>query len=575
MKLSHLALALALPLLFPSIAAAQTGSIPAPKAGSIAPANELPYDELMQKAEDLLKPQPPHNISFDNAAYIVFHRAARVAPDDQKKFEALMRAAATQEKVLGSPDPVKDYTQALTLKNIAPEQKLRGEFALAHARYRLLKHKSILHTETDAIRAGFEAALAAPNLSQESRIKAYEAIADVHVSKGNFAAAGQQYQKILALPDIAPAQRAVFVFRALTEYNKAAAAASTLAEVNRLIPQHIAAQDSATSKASARNLGAEILIKQNDLAGAVRLWTETANASELPTDRRVAALRQVGKLHRQQKNYPAAFAAADQIGALSQTSWDRFYRTEERAAVFAGQKEEPKLRAEWLTYIAGSDVRPQDKALAWLRVASSFKAQRGASADGALLSGEKQAYEAAWLTGGAQLETRHNALMSRTQIDVDAKNYESATALLNEAVKLVDTFKEPEHEKGALKRSIWMALAQVARADKQYVKALASLMAAQQFSAWGDREPAEATVSLYREAFSAKDWEASRVILLALQNVWGATKKQYTYSIAEVEINAQNWTAAKKALDDFDALQPTPVEKTEAGKLRAKLPAGN
>jgi hypothetical protein len=113
-------------------------------------------------------------------------------------------------------------------------------------------------------------------------------------------------------------------------------------------------------------------------------------------------------------------------------------------------------------------------------------------------------------------------------------------------------------------------LATVYRADKQYTLAITALIGAQKL---GDHTAAQDALALSQEAFAAKDWDATRVILLALKNVWGLPEKSYQYNIAQVEIGAQKWDDARKALAAFDAQNPTADEKKAADNLRVKIPA--
>jgi hypothetical protein len=548
-----------------------------PSTPAAAPEGELPYEELMAKAEGMLVPQGEKKIIYEGAAIVLFHRAAKVAPDDGKKLEALLRAGQTDELLKQFPSAIKAYDEALALKNISAAQKLRLNFAVANAKFQLAKNESALYSRSADLYTAFNVLAAQPELPSELRVKTHAALAELHASNSKFTEAAQEYQKLLALPNLSSEIRADTISRALAEIAKAGASTQALQIANTLFPQHLATKKAPQEIADAHQRWAKVLEKQNDRAGAIREWNLVANANDTDLNQRVNALMRVSTLHKELKNYPAALAAADRIDALGKSPWIQINFRSQRFAVFLAQNDEPKVRAEWQALIATPDVTPETKATSYNRIAESFKREREVLKDksraAALLDGEKKALDAAWKTDGARVETRKTAILERAQIEADAKNWSAASTLLLDGLAVADTWKDEDTKFHYWKQNLNLALSLIFRAEKNYPKAIAALIAAQGSSYFGDNTAGQNALSLMQEAFAAKEWDASRTILLSLSKVWGLPQKTYLYNLAQVEIGAKQWDAARKALDEFDKQAPTAEEAAEAAKLRVLIPA--
>jgi hypothetical protein len=574
--------------LVPVMALAQT--TPAPSAPDPLPINpaspaitpitgaELPYDELMKLGEEKLVPQGASKITYEGAAILFFYRASNVAPDDGKKLEALLRKAQTEEVMKQYPSAMESYRNALALKGISAGQRARAQFGLANAEYSSLKPSNQLAARADSLRAVLEETVKSRELPAPQRIRALEVIADLHAVKGSYLLSAQTLQKLLALPELTADRKPAIFARAFGVLKKVPVGATVPALVNALYAQYLPLLNKPAEIADAKSDWAQALGAQKDYPNAIKLWEEVVAGDAFPLNTRAVSLRNINIAQRALKDYPKALAAADRQSSLpGATPHMQAWRAWDRAAVFLAQGSETKARIEWTTFVQLPNALAADKALAWDEVADSFTRSLKAlpatatPADKAELEkGRRSAYENAWKTEGAPAKTRVQALLDRTQLDLDVKDHKAATAVLTEALRVTTEMKGAPAETSQIKRSIYASLATVYRADKQYTLAITALIGAQKL---GDHAAGQDALALSQEAFAAKDWDATRVILLALKNVWGLPEKSYQYNIAQVEIGAQKWDDARKALAAFDAQNPTADEKKAADNLRVKIPA--
>ncbi len=537
-------------------------------------AEELPYSELIAKAENYLIPDEK-KIVYEGAAIVLFHRAAKAAPDEGKKLEALLRAGYAEELMKQYPSAIESYQEAVALQSPAPVQKQRAQLALALAKYQLTKQKKLLTSaEADEIRSALEATLQPATLTAGSQRQAREAIADIYANRSGALAAVGQYQKLLALPALSTEDRRSYLALALEQLTKAPASPEALALLNSLAPQYLVLLDKPADIAQAKSRWANGLELQNASPAALAKWTEITNDATMPEAQRTSALWRIIELHRKQKNYAAALTAASRWSTLEATPKGTFWKHRERARIFQEQKDEANVRAEWKALIALPQTNPQDRGTAWTSVANSFKRERVASpGNTALFEGEKNAYLAIWKIDGVKINERADAMINAAQMEVDAKHADVAAKLLMDGVEASKAFEISAADKRDLQQILYYAIAQTHRSVKQYAQALASLILAQGNSQWNDPRPGELAVTLFQESIAAKDWSAARNNILALRTVWNLEPKKYFFNLAQMEINAQNWPAAKVALDEFDKLLPTAAEKKDADLLRAMLPA--
>jgi hypothetical protein len=106
-----------------------------------ARAEDMSYEELVTKAENYLIPDEK-KIVYEGAAIILFHRAAKAAPDEGKKLEALLRAGYVEEQMKQYPSAMKSYEEAIALQNISPIQRQRALLALSLAKFQLSNRKN-------------------------------------------------------------------------------------------------------------------------------------------------------------------------------------------------------------------------------------------------------------------------------------------------------------------------------------------------------------------------------------------------------------------------------------------------
>jgi hypothetical protein len=104
------------------------------------------------------------------------------------------------------------------------------------------------------------------------------------------------------------------------------------------------------------------------------------------------------------------------------------------------------------------------------------------------------------------------------------------------------------------------------------VEALNALKEAQLWSNRVQYAPVteEANAS-WKEALTAKDFAAVRLIAGELQTTWKLSRKEVLPLLIEAEIAAKNNPAAKAALDEWEKMPLTCAEKKQAATWRAKL----
>lgn len=541
-------------------------------------AEDMSYEELVTKAENYLIPDEK-KIVYEGAAIVLFHRAAKAAPDEGKKLEALLRAGHAEELMKQYPSAIKSYEEAVALQTPTAVQKRRAGLALAMAKFQLAKqNKTLFSQNNDELATNLESILQQGELPASTQIKAYEAIADIHIARVRYLPAARQYQKIIALPGLTPQQRQNYLQQALNQLGRSSASPEVLALINQLAPQHLALLTAPKDIVEAKTRWAQALEAQNAFPAALAKWNELVDDTTLTPLQRTNALTGVIALQRKQKNYPAALAAADRWPKLNTTSFGQYRKFYERAKTFEEQKNETRVRGEWHAFLAIPETLPADKRTAWEAIAYSYRRERQVNPNAtngiALRNGERDSFMAIWRIEGVAPQYRLDPFLEGVQVEMDAEGEkkENTIRLLNDGIKEIELFKVTPEEKKYLKQGVNLALAQAYRASRQYTHATATLILAQGDSQWGDDRPGKLAIATFQEALAASDWAAARTTLLALRTVWNLTPKQYFYNLAQLEIKAKDWNAAKTALDEFDKQHPTAAEKKDADLLRAMLP---
>lgn len=540
---------------------------------SPALAEDMSYEELVTKAENFLIPDEK-KIVYEGAAIILFHRAAKAAPDEGKKLEALLRAGYAEELMKQFPSAIKSYEEALALQGPLPVQKQRAQLALTLAKFQIAKQKKLLFTnETQELLPTLETVLLTKELPVLSQIKAHEAIAELHAAKARSLPAVEQYRKILEMPGLSPEQRKDYLQSALAQLGKSAASPQALALLASLAPQYLALSNKPNDIAQAKLRWAGTLQSQNSLVAALAKYTEVANDTTLPLSGRTTALAAIINLHKKQKNYAAALTTADRWPTIDSSPYGQFRRTQERAKVFEEQKKEPELRTEWQTFLKLPTATPSDQRTAWEAVAVSFHREFEATPSNiALHKAEKDAYLAVWKLEGIPPKHRLEAFLGAIRTHVETKETQLAINALIAGLNEIDGFRLNPAEKAYVRLHVNLSLIQLYRASQQYAAATAAAILAQSDSGWDDKRAGEQATAIFAEAKAAGDWTAARTCLMALSKIWHVPHKVYFYNLASIEIKAQDWQAAKTALDEFDKQNPTAAEKKDADLLRAMLP---
>jgi len=561
---------------------AQTAPVTATPTIPTIPTPSTPagnYDALLRQAELALKPTTgkPGNLK---AAVGLVVQAVKVAPDDDKKYRALSRAASMSEGQNDFANAANYYETAGKLKNISGDQKALAQLNRARAQYQTQRLSGDTKQIADALRKNIEAVLALPDASVETKIQAHNMLTELDMAQGAFGLAAGESEKILALLDAnnAKAHQAYFE-RAFGNLKKAAPDAATLALGERLFPPYLALQTAPLQAARVKNDWAQILASQNQAVRAMALWNEVAEDAALPITARAEILRSVNRTQRVAKDFTGALATADRVGAFPKATPEMLaWRGWDRASTFSAQGDEAKMREELQLLIASPQITPGDKSVTWMEIAKSCNRQRlalpaNSAAAAPLLEQAKKAYEAAWSVPGVLPQHSIEALIARSQLDVDTKNYKAAADRLLAGIEASKEFRLTENEHRAVARQIYFSLAAVYVASQQRTNALTALVGAQQNSPANDVSAGQNAITLSQQAYAAKDWPAARNILSALQNVWGLPFVDFLINRAQIEVGAQNWPIAKKALNEL-ADQPnlSAANKKVLAELRAQLP---
>lgn len=533
----------------------------------------------MKKGEAALEAKGSSGVPAESSALAFFDQAAEAAPDDDKKYRALTRAAEVATQIKNFQGAVELYDKARKLLKISTEQKAIAQFGYAASRHQDAKIGNKPLDLIVPIRAEYEAAVKLLQLPRKYRIQAHEAIGDLFILQGQRLTAVREYQKILALPSAKiDSIQSFYLNRIFTELQKTEASTEAVELAESAFKQWLPLQKTQRDVAAVKDRFAQILIAQKQEIRAIPLWNEIANEATLPATERAQVLRKVGALQRSLKNWPDALATADRLGNLPEVS-DQFkpsltaWRGWDRADVFLGQGDEPKARAEWESVIAVPQVAAEEKSRLWMEIGYSYGRELQASPQNTAPADlQKQAFENAWKLDGAEAKTRTQALLNRGQIELNAKNPAAAITLLTDGLKVIETWK-PVPETAQSKRDIHFALAAIYRNQKNYDLASAELVQAQQFSKKDDKQVMQTAVAVSQDAFAAGQWAAARANLIALQSVWGMSRKTYLLNLVQIEVAEKKWEDAKKALDEIATLNPTLEEKKLADELRAKIPA--
>jgi hypothetical protein len=534
----------------------------------------------MKQGEAALKPQGANSFTKENEAITRFLEASKVAPDDDRKFQALARAAETSVTVKDFQRAIELYDAARALPKISAEQKARAQYGYAAGRHRDAEATYKPLDLVASIQADYEAALKLPALPVHLQMEAHEAIGDLLILQGQRMSALKEYQKILDLPGAKlDSIQNFYLNRMAAELHKVAVSPEAVALADATLKQLLALQKKPDDITAVKNDFTKIFLAQNQPQRAIVLWNQIADDKSLPLPSRAGALREVSATQLGLKNWSESLAAADHLGTLTDATSQlgstlAAWRGWDRAAVFRAQGDEAKARAEWEAMIALPQVSPEEKGRAWMEIAASYeRAAKAAPNDATLVEARKKAYESAWNLEGAHPGTRAQALLDRGQMEIDAKNSAAATTLLLDGLKAVEGWKGQPELLADIKREFNFALATVYRSDKSFDNATAALVQAQQYNKENDPKIASAEVAVSQEAFAAKQWDAARNALAALKDTWGVSRKVYLINLVQVEVADQKWADAKKMLDEIATLNPTPAETTTLDKLRAKIPA--
>jgi len=560
-------------LSFPALA--QTEGAPSTPAAAGAQS----YDEVMKQAEAKLQQASDDKVAFQSEAMMLFNRAQRIAPDDAKKAEALIRKGETEVQLNAFAMAVVSFATARKLPTISNAQKARANFGYAFSRHQAAKSNNKIEGLFSQIFSDYEVALALAELDAPQRLQAHEALAELWLIQKRPLDAALEYEKILALPNAQnDALKKTYLVRALAGLKNEKASPRALEAVNSLNQKLKLLPQTDAETAQFKDAWADLLEKQNDRAGAIKFWDEIAGSPKFTLDARAKALRDIHKNQMAQKNWDAALQTADRLSTLpGVTSHYLALRFRDRAAVFIAQQQEAKARAEWSGILGVANVLAEDKAIAWSQIAASFQRERTVAqpkADvPALLAGQKEALENAWKVEGALRRTRVIAMLDRAQLDLEANDTQAASTRLLEVLKVVEPWEDTTGEAMSIKRELYFALAAIYHSEQSYSKAIAALIIAQKFSGLGDDLAAQSAVEVSDASFFAKKWDEARVVLLALKNVWGLPERTYFLKLAHIEVGAKNWAEAKKALANFDAATPTDEQKIEAQVLRKQIAA--
>jgi tetratricopeptide (TPR) repeat protein len=542
---------------------------------------EASYSELMKKGEAALEGNGLGSVTAESAASAFFQQAARAAPDDDKKYQALVRAAEVAVQIKDFRGASELYNVARALPKITPAQKASAQFGYASSRHQDAKANNKPLDLVVPIQAEYEAALRVPQLPARLRIQAHEAVGDLLILRGQRLAAVREYQKILALPVAKnDSVRRFYLNRIFAELQKLAPAPEAVALADNAFKQYLPLQETPEAAVAVREEFAQILVAQNQMPRAIAMWNEIADDKTLPLNARADALRKIGASQRSAGNWAEALRAADRLSTLSGVTPQSApvlaaWRGWDRAGVFLAQGDEAKARTEWEAMIASPQISAEEKGRVWMEVAASYaRAAKAKPDNAALIEAEKKAYESAWKLEGAAPAIRAQAVLNRGQIELDAKNSAAAVTLLQSAFSEVDTWKATPEASADIKREILFATAKIQRGDKNFNAAIATLVQAQAFNKKNDPKLMQTAIAISQDAFAAKQWDAVRSALAALKDNWGFSGKVYLLNMAEVDVAQEKWADAKKSLDEAAALKPTPGEQATIDRLRAKLPAG-
>jgi hypothetical protein len=542
---------------------------------------DVSYGDLMKKGETALAGNGSGSATAESAAQTFFQQAAKAAPDDDKRYQALVRAAEVALQIKDFRGASELYNTARALPKITPAQKASAQFGYASSRHQDAKANNKPLDLVVPIQAEYEAALRVPQLPALLRVQAHEAVGDLLILRGQRLAAIREYQKILALP-IAKndSVRRFYLNRIFDELQKTAPAPEAVALADSAFKQYLALQETPEAIAVAREEFAQFLVAQKQMPRAIVAWNEIADDKNLPLPARAAALRKISASQRSAGHWTEALRAADRLSTLAggttqSTQTLAAWRGWDRAAVFLAQGDEAKARAEWEAMIASPQISAEEKGRVWMEVAASYERAAKAKPDNAaFLEAAKRVYESAWKFEGASPATRAQAVLNQGQIELNAKNSPAAIALLQRAVNQVDAWKAQPEAAADIKREFLFALAKIQRDEKNFNAAIATLVQAQQFNNKNDPKLMQTAIAISQDAFAAKQWDAARGALEALRNNWGFSGKVYLLNIAEIDVAQQKWADVKKSLDEVVALKPTPGEQATVDRLRAQLPAG-
>ena len=570
------------------------------------------YEQIMLSARALLRSaRSAQSLNSPDAARIhttnaafAFQRAAKVAPDDDKKRDALAQAGDHFSKSFLYESAAAVYEEALKIASLSTGQRAELLLLRAHA-YNLVRPSDKRDAaERKRLRTWFLEAAEAPATDADDRRIAREQIASLWIEDRNLLNALLEYEATSQIADLdnfwasGVLQRA---FQAATDWKDKKPAPEVVAVLERIAPRLLASQ-LASEKDAAKLVDlqinyADLLRKYGAPAKSYAVLDKMANDAKLSLWQRARAVTEI-----------ATQRVADKQPDLAIKAWDRaqtwpkppagktgyeYQRAISVASVYEATGDETKVRATLATLLAMPELSDIEKTLPHYHIGLSHvrdirKLQTSSTRSAAptlakIASHEaeaKKAFQTVADNQKALSDMRFNAATQHAYLESSNKRYPQARAVLQ---KLADDFKiadrlligvRDDHYVMPLMKNV----AQIYFAEKLYGDAASSLASVAPFSGT-DVEATEMLLELWQTALKEKSWDEARQTLEVMRTL-KLDNNEYLLAKLELEIGAQGWPAAVTVMDivnrSADAMSDG-AEKTKLKKriaeLAAKIPA--
>lgn len=511
-----------------------------------------------------------------------FSRAVELAATDAQRFEALDNAGQAYAKSGPQDKAYAAFKRAREVPGLATADLARVTYEAAVAYNAHDSLRPAAEKQPAEVLAEYDRVLKLPGVPDEYRLLTHKKLATFHMLAKRPLETALQYEHIAQLDKKAPD---LALDSAQYYAEQLPPSPTTVALIERLYRHRLTTGKSADTanpqqatswRRHYRMKWAAALQKQQAHGRAVQEWENLLADPQATATERLEVLQQLAEHHTAQNALPLAVASYARALALPVgTYFSRGKLRRSKAQLHLKQGEYAAARAEFELGAAEAEAKPDDKSEAFWQMGritmEQAKGATGASQTD-LRSTALGQFEAALTVPGQTPAALYSAILQRVQYEVDLGRPGEARAQLARGHELLKS-SPPTYRRG-----LNLAEARVHRLEKNYQAAMDALSRASATQTnWGatvyqpDRPTQDLAMAVFQDTLQHREWEAGRQVVEHLVK-WGLLPNTRKLLLAQVEISAANYAAARPLLEELGKASLFGQDKTNYEALKKLLP---